>query len=52
MRMWEVERLYALVPIGTPVLIYGSPPWGIVEDAARPAPDVGSTGIATNSDPV
>ena len=33
MRMWEVERLYPLVPIGTPVLIYGSPPWGIVEDA-------------------
>jgi len=28
MRMSEVERLYPLVPIGTPVLIYGSPPWG------------------------
>jgi hypothetical protein len=32
MRMWEVEKLYPLVPIGTPVLVYGSPPWGIVKD--------------------
>ncbi|MGQ0669934.1 MAG: L,D-transpeptidase family protein [Actinomycetota bacterium] len=32
MRMWEVEELYPLVPIGTPVLVYGAPPWGIVED--------------------
>ena len=32
MRMWEVEKLYPLVPIGTPVLIYGSPPWGIVKN--------------------
>jgi lipoprotein-anchoring transpeptidase ErfK/SrfK len=29
MRMWEVEGLYPRVPIGTPVLIYGAPPWGI-----------------------
>lgn len=36
MRMWEVEELYPLVPIGTPVLIYGSPPWGIVEDPGTP----------------
>jgi lipoprotein-anchoring transpeptidase ErfK/SrfK len=32
MRMWEVERLYPLVPVGTPVLIYGSPPWGIIRN--------------------
>jgi hypothetical protein len=32
MRMREVERLYLRVPIGTPVLIYGSPPWGIVKN--------------------
>jgi L,D-transpeptidase ErfK/SrfK len=33
MRMWEVKKLYPLAPIGTPVLIHGSPTWGIVEDA-------------------
>lgn len=32
MRMWEVEELYPHVPIGTRVLVYGAPPWGIVED--------------------
>ena len=36
MRMWEVEELYPRVPIGTPVLIYGSPPWGIVENPGTP----------------
>ena len=36
MRMWEVEELYPLVPIGTTVLVYGSPPWGIVEDPGTP----------------
>ncbi|MGH2529851.1 MAG: L,D-transpeptidase family protein [Actinomycetota bacterium] len=36
MRMWEVEELYPLVPIGTPVLVFGSPPWGIVEDPGTP----------------
>jgi lipoprotein-anchoring transpeptidase ErfK/SrfK len=33
MRMWEVEKLYPLVPIGTPVLIYDAPPWGNVQNA-------------------
>ena len=33
MRMWEVEKLYPLVPIDTPVLIFGAPPWGIVQNA-------------------
>jgi lipoprotein-anchoring transpeptidase ErfK/SrfK len=33
MRMWEVEKLYPLVPIDTPVLIFGSPPWGNVQNA-------------------
>jgi lipoprotein-anchoring transpeptidase ErfK/SrfK len=36
MRMWEVEELYPLVPVGTPVLVYGSPPWGIVESPGTP----------------
>lgn len=36
MRMREVEELYPLVPIGTAVLVYGSPPWGIVEDPGTP----------------
>lgn len=36
MRMWEVEELYPLVPIGTAVLVYGSPPWGIVENPGTP----------------
>jgi lipoprotein-anchoring transpeptidase ErfK/SrfK len=33
MRMWEVEKLYPLVPIDTPVLIFGAPPWGNVQNA-------------------
>jgi lipoprotein-anchoring transpeptidase ErfK/SrfK len=33
MRMWEVEKLYPLVPIDTPVLIFGAPPWGNVHNA-------------------
>jgi lipoprotein-anchoring transpeptidase ErfK/SrfK len=32
MRMWEAEALYPLVPSGTPVLIYGAPPWGITKN--------------------
>jgi len=36
MRMWEVEELYPRVPVGTPVLIYGAPPWGIVENPGTP----------------
>jgi lipoprotein-anchoring transpeptidase ErfK/SrfK len=32
MRMWEVEALYPLVPVGTPALVYGAPPWGIAEN--------------------
>jgi hypothetical protein len=32
MRMWEVEELYPLVPVGTAVLVYGAPPWGIVQN--------------------
>jgi len=31
-----MEELYPLVPIGTPVLIYGSPAWGIVENPGTP----------------
>jgi len=36
MRMWEVEKLYPRVPIGTPVLIYGSPPWRIAGSPGTP----------------
>jgi len=36
MRMWEVEELYPRVPIGTPMLICGSPPWGTVENPGTP----------------
>jgi lipoprotein-anchoring transpeptidase ErfK/SrfK len=32
MRMWEAEALYPLVEGGIPVLVYGAPPWGIVEN--------------------
>jgi lipoprotein-anchoring transpeptidase ErfK/SrfK len=32
MRMWEAEALYPLVPIGTPALVYGAPPWGITKN--------------------
>jgi lipoprotein-anchoring transpeptidase ErfK/SrfK len=32
MRMWEAEQLYPTVPVGTPVLVYGAPPWGTVKD--------------------
>jgi lipoprotein-anchoring transpeptidase ErfK/SrfK len=28
MHIYDSEALYPLVPIGTPALIYGSPPWG------------------------
>jgi len=33
MHIPESEELYPLVPIGTPVFIIGSPPWGDVSDA-------------------
>jgi L,D-transpeptidase ErfK/SrfK len=36
MRMSQVEKLYPLVPIGTPVLISGSPPWGIAGSPGTP----------------
>ena len=36
MRMSEVERLYPLVPIGTPVIISGSPPWGVAGSPGTP----------------
>jgi lipoprotein-anchoring transpeptidase ErfK/SrfK len=36
MRMWEVEELFPRVAEGTPVLIYGAPPWGIVDDPGTP----------------
>jgi lipoprotein-anchoring transpeptidase ErfK/SrfK len=32
MRMWEAEALYPLVPVGTPALVYGAPPWGIMKN--------------------
>lgn len=36
MRMGEVEELYPLVPVGTPVIIYGAPPWGSVRHPGTP----------------